>query len=110
MKLNPQDLGQPLVFYIWNSRKASSLLKDGKVSVKDLVEEDVATTAKAGEDGLSMSQRQWLQVDFAKRKHKKPYIDKKALSAAFASWTFPLYFIEFETSTVAIPCNSGQRP
>lgn len=110
MKVRSPDLAEPFVFDIWNFRRSSKLIEDGKVFIKDLVEEDIAPKAKNGEGGLSMSQRQWLQVEKVQSKKAEPYVDKRALSEEFASWTFPLHFIDFETTTVAIPFHKGRRP
>ena len=32
------------------------------------------------------------------------------MAAAMREWTYPLHFIDFETSTVAIPFSRGRRP
>ncbi len=109
-KLKPAELAEPMVFDIWNFRKAQSLIENGKVFVKDLAKEDISPTAKDGECGLSMSQRQWLQVELAQKNSAEPYVDKKALAEEFSSWTFPLHFIDFETSMVAIPFSKGKKP
>jgi hypothetical protein len=109
-KEHAPDLGGAMVFDIWNFRKSDALIEDGKVFVRDLVEEDVSPTAKSDEEGLSMSQRQWLQVQYVQTKKKDPYLDSKGLSSAIQSWRFPLHFIDFETTMVAIPFNKDRRP
>jgi hypothetical protein len=109
-RLKASDLEEPFVFDIWNFRKAQSLIEDGKILVRDLAKEDIAPVAKDGESGLSMSQRQWLQVEYSQKRSDDPYVDKQALASAFASWTYPLHFIDFETTMTAIPFNKGKRP
>ena len=39
-----------------------------------------------------------------------PYFDAAGMSLEMDSWTYPLHFIDFETSMVAIPFNKGRRP
>lgn len=41
---------------------------------------------------------------------KKNYIDKKAISAEFKNWQWPLYFFDFETIGPAIPRYDGTKP
>ena len=60
--------------------------------------------------GLSQSQRQWLQVEKCKSGDCSPWLDREGLSREMRSWTYPLHFIDFETSTVAIPFNKGMHP
>lgn len=38
------------------------------------------------------------------------WIDKKKLKLKMSSWKYPLHFMDFETSMVAIPFNKGRHP
>jgi hypothetical protein len=60
--------------------------------------------------GISTSERQWLQVKKAKEKDSTIWIDVDNLKKEMNSWVFPLHFIDFETTTVAIPFNKGRMP
>lgn len=62
------------------------------------------------EAGLSPSERQWLQIEKYQSKDETPFIDWESLRDEMRSWKFPLHFIDFETSRVAIPFNRGRRP
>jgi hypothetical protein len=108
--LTPAQLSEPFVFDIWNFRKADPMIEEGKILMKDLAQEDLAPAAKAGEIGLSTSQRQWMQVEFVKSGRSEPYVDVKGLSSEFSAWRYPLHFIDFETTMVAIPFTKGRRP
>ena len=110
MKVKATDLVEPLVFDVWNFRKAEAMIDDGKYFVRDLAQEDIAPAPKAGESGLSMSQRQWLQIECSQKKQTTPFVDKKGLSSEMASWRWPLHHIDFETTMVAVPFNKGRRP
>jgi hypothetical protein len=63
-----------------------------------------------GDDGLTRTQRQWLQVEKHKNKDNSEYIDTDGLRREFARHIYPLHFIDFETCMVAIPFNKGRRP
>lgn len=110
-RLGPAEVGQPLVFDIWNFRGADRLIADGKALMTQVTRDDVIKkSAKEADSGLSMAERQWLQVEKVRSGSKEPYVDRAGLLAALSSWTFPLHFIDFETTMVAIPFHKGQRP
>jgi hypothetical protein len=108
--MKSQDFDKPMVFEIWNFRKTSKLIDNGKFFITDLEEEDVSPTPKKDEPGLSSSERQWIQVEKIKKKDKTPYFDHVGLSKEMKTWKFPLHFIDFETTMVAIPFHKGRRP
>ena len=108
--LKPKDFENPFVFDIWNFRKSSSLLEDGITFMNEIQEDDVSPSSNAQELGLSSSERQWLQIQKEKSKELTPYIDVDGLRSEMKRWKFPLHFIDFETSMVAIPFYKGRRP
>jgi hypothetical protein len=108
--LKQSDFEKPFVFDIWNFRKSASLIEEGKYFVDQLDEEDVSPASKNGEVGLSNSERQWLQVEKIHKNDQKPFIDIQGLQREMKSWIFPLHFIDFETTMVAVPFNKGRRP
>lgn len=108
--LTAKDFEKPMVFEIWNFRKAAKLIDDGKFFASDLEEEDISPAPKEDEPGLSSSERQWVQVEKIKNKDKAPYFDYSGLSKEMKTWKYPLHFIDFETTMVAIPFHKGRRP
>ena len=108
-KLSETDLEQPMIFDIWNFRKTEDLLFDGVYFLKDLSKDDIAPKP-GNSEGLSISERQWLQVEKVQRADPSPFIDVNGLTHAMSAWKFPLHFIDFETTMVAIPFNKGRRP
>jgi hypothetical protein len=108
--LKQNDFQNSFVFEVWNFRKAANLIAEGKYFINQLDQDDVSPTAKAGECGLSSSERQWLQVEKNQNNDDKAYIDHSGLSAEMNSWRYPLHFIDFETTMVAIPFHKGRRP
>lgn len=109
-KLSAKDFDRPFVFDIWNFRKASSLIESGILFMDQLDEVDISPSHSNNDFGLSNSERQWLQVEKVKENDTAPFIDLKGLAEEFASWTYPLHFIDFETTMVAIPFHKGCRP
>ncbi len=111
--MTEEDLRQPNVFNIWNYRKKEVLLQERRFFLRDLTEDDILdgkTAKKAAKPGLSIAERQWLQVDKAQRSDRSAYFDRDGFAAEMATWRYPLHFIDFETSAVAIPFNRGHGP
>jgi hypothetical protein len=105
------DFAEPTVLDIWNYHhlRKKKRFEERRVKIADLVEDDLAPK-KDGRPGLSQSERQWLQVQKARANDASLWIDSEGLRREMDSWTFPLHFIDFETSMAAIPFNKGRRP
>ncbi|MBL7672055.1 MAG: DUF2779 domain-containing protein [Bdellovibrionaceae bacterium] len=110
MHLKPKDFSRPLVFDLWNFRKSAGLIGEGSIFVDQLTEEDIDPEPREGESGLSNSERQWLQAEKIIKADMKPFFDIQGLRSEMTTWNFPLHFIDFETSMVAIPFHAGRRP
>ncbi len=106
---NEKDFEEPTVMEIWNFKKKGTLFEEGRIKLRDVKEEDI-NPKKDGKPGMSYSERQWLQVRKALDHDTHLELDRKGLLHEFAKWTFPLHFIDFETSMVAIPFNKGRHP
>ena len=53
---------------------------------------------------------QWIQIEKSINNDPEPYIEIDRLEEELESFIFPLHFIDFETSMVAIPFYKGRRP
>ncbi len=104
----PTDLSKPNIFEVWNFRKGSKIFDDGRFFLSELVEEDIAIKHEL--DGMSATERQWMQIEKSRSGDCEPYLDKEALNREMSTWKFPLQFIDFETSAVALPFMAGLRP
>jgi hypothetical protein len=104
-----EDFEEPTVLDIWNFRKKDLHMSEGRIKMSAVTSEDIAPKSD-GKPGLSASERQWLQVHKAGSKDVEPWIDRASLKEAMNSWIYPLHFIDFETSMVAIPFNRGRHP
>ena len=63
-----------------------------------------------GKPGVSTSERQWLQIQKVQNNDATIFCDIQGLKEEMDSWVYPLHFIDFETSMVAIPFNKGRHP
>ncbi|ATH07091.1 hypothetical protein BIY24_03805 [Halobacteriovorax marinus] len=109
LEWDDSDFNEPNILEIWSSRRKDKFIEEGKLKLTDLVEDDVEP-APDGRGGISSKERQWLQVEKVQNKDDSPYFDSHGLKLEMEKWTYPLHFIDFETSMVAIPFNKGRRP
>ena len=103
------DFDEPTILDIWDFRKKDEYLQKNIVKVSQITPEDIKSEPD-GKPGLSRGQRQWMQVEKYQANDNSVWIDKENLKAEMEKWIFPLHFIDFETSMVAIPFNKGRRP
>lgn len=108
--LKPADFQRPMIFEIWNYRNTQKLIDEGRYFIADMKEDDINPKPKVDEPGLSASERQWIQVERTKEASPEPFFDHQGMAQEMAKWQFPLHFIDFETTMVAIPFNKGRRP
>ena len=99
---------KPNVFDLWNFRGKDKLISVGKLLLEDIDEDDFKVVP--AEVGLSNSERQLLQIQKAKNGDNTVYFDKDGLFLEMERWKYPLHFIDFETTMVAIPFGANQAP
>jgi hypothetical protein len=92
---------------IWNFRGAN-LIEENRLFLDDLNEDDLKVTPIANK--FSSSERQWIQVEKVRTGDATIYVEKEGLKAEMVKWNFPLHFIDFETSTVALPFSASRSP
>ena len=103
------DFKESTVLNISNYRSTDKMIKEGKIKFSDLSKDDLKVK-KDNKPGLSNSQRQWLQVEMGINNSTDVYFDRDGMKAEMDSWVFPLHFIDFETSMMALPFTSGRKP
>jgi hypothetical protein len=108
--LSPDEIEKGTVLDIWNFRRKDELLSRSVVRLSQVNEEDIKI--KDDKEGLSSSQRQWLQVNGIPAEEDKGgfYFDSELMQDQMSAWRYPLHMIDFETCTVALPFFSGMRP
>jgi len=104
-----EDFKEPNVLEIWNFRKKNQFINEGRIKLSEILQEDISPTGD-NKPGVSSSERQWLQVKKAQSGDDTYWIDAENLFREMNTWIYPLHFIDFETSMVAIPFNKGRHP
>jgi hypothetical protein len=95
------DPQAPSIFDIWNFRKSPALMDQAVFSLQEL--KDLPNY------DFYLNDRQLMQVDLTLADEKTEVIAPE-LRNELNSWTFPLHFIDFETSMVALPFTKGRKP
>ncbi len=103
------DFEDPNVLEVWAYNRKDQLIGEGRVKIADLSIDDFSPDAD-GKPGISAKERKWLQVEKIQKNDSTPFIDIEGLKAEMDTWKFPLHFIDFETTMVAIPFNKGRKP
>ena len=101
------EFDKPNIFNVWDLR-GKSLFEQGKIFKEDLVEDDIKLKPQV--DGLSRTERQWIQIEKERDKDTSPYFDKTGFEEASKNWNYPYHFIDFETSIVPLPFHKGRTP
>jgi hypothetical protein len=111
------EIKWPLVTELWNGLSgprsyADELTRVSKHFLHSIDESDIAPSGrnKVTAAGLTPHQRRMEQINRTVLKTSESYFDADGLRDEMESWTFPLHFIDFETSAVAIPFFKGLRP
>jgi hypothetical protein len=96
------------VLDIWNFRHKQDLIDRGILRMNEVSQNDLSYVEAY--EGLSPSQRQWMQISGRRPGGGEFYLDRTLIVREMSKWPFPLHFIDFETARVAIPFFAGQKP
>jgi len=105
-----KDFDKPNVLDIWDCRGKDKFIQNGKIKFSQFYEEDLNPKFEEGDGRLCRKQRQWLQIEKVNNNDTSAWIDRVGLKAEMDSWIYPLHFIDFETTAMAIPFNKGRHP
>ena len=115
-KLNwtEDDLKAPNAFEIGKLHHTKlTLFNDMKLlKLNDITDEQLKPKSKSKPvlNGMSTYDRQLIQKEKSLKGETTPFLLKEALKSEMENWKYPLNFIDFEASTVALPFYSGQKP
>ena len=109
MNWAPNEFSKPNLMEVWNFKKGGKLLSENQVVLMEELSEDMHPLT-ADPYKISNTERQWLQIEKVLAKDDTIFVQKENLKDEMNQWEFPLHFIDFETSTVAIPFNTNRRP
>jgi hypothetical protein len=102
------DFLKPNIFDVYFFTKGNKLFEEGIYFKSELTEDNIGLNVEA--EKLTTSHRQWLQIEKEVKNDKTIYVDVEGLKVEMNKWVFPLHFIDFETSAVALPFNNGLKP
>lgn len=105
---NEADFSKPNIFDVYFFTKGNKLFEGGIYFKDELTKDNVGLNIEA--EKLTISHRQWLQIEKEVQNDSAIYVDVEGLKDEMNKWVFPLHFIDFETSSVAIPFNKGLKP
>jgi len=101
------DFQRPNIFEVWNFR-GQRLLEQNRLFLDELNQEDFKVIGEP--DAMNSSERRWIQVQKTLNPQSGPHVERVGLAKEMESWVYPLHFIDFETSAVALPFNIGRHP
>lgn len=121
---DPSKATRPLIqdlsgLYI--GAKKANYIEDRKFFMDELTEDDLPKQIGNVHEGLDHYERKWLQIGIATQNEKilkdfqgqmigNVYLDIDGIKNEMENWQFPLHFIDFETSAVALPFYERMRP
>jgi hypothetical protein len=105
-----EQLSQPLIKEIWNFRRKSKLLEEGIIFLDKVQQEHLGKIEPKRDGTLSTAERQWMQIEKIKNNDDTFYFDAAGMKSRIKEFSYPLHFIDFETSMSAIPFYANQRP
>ena len=104
-----KHFAKPTTFEVWNFARGKKLLEEqGKIFLEELTEDDLDVEVEA--KTITTSERRWIQIEKAVSGDNTAHVEKDGLREEMSKWKFPLNFIDFETSGVALPFTKGMRP
>jgi hypothetical protein len=109
-------LAKPLVTELWGGKAGpvsfTQKLIDNTIYLLEDTREELITPANPGDPkiGLLPFERRIMQVRKVRENDSSSYFNAEGLAAEMELWTYPLHFIDFETSMVALPFHQGLKP
>lgn len=120
----PSKSPKPLISELWDFRKKDDMIRVKSYYLDEITEEQVKREHNTKlEDGLSSSDRRWLQIAIATQNKElmeefrndlqgDTYLDCEGIKAYIKAHDIrpPYHMIDFETTAVALPYYKGMHP
>jgi hypothetical protein len=103
-----EDFEGGTVLDVWNLRGKDALIQAGIFTTRAVGQEHFKLSD--GRGPLTHGDRQWMQVSGIWPGGGDYYLNHAGLRQVEATWTYPLHFIDFETSRPPIPFHRGRKP
>jgi hypothetical protein len=105
----PVEFNKPNLMEVWDFKGGNKLFNEYQVLLmEELTKELYPLKVESGK--ISRTERQWLQIEKQVQNDDTIFVLKDELKEEMESWIYPLHFIDFETSAVALPFNKGRKP
>ena len=103
------------VWDVWSLMSKKRIIDQGRWFMDEIQQDDFKGDLAhpeelSGQSKLARAQRQWIQICAAKGTFNSTYLDKQGLQEEILQFTWPLHFIDFETTAPAIPFYKGYAP
>jgi hypothetical protein len=114
--ISADRFSQPKVIALWGGKAGGislvqKMMDSGKYFIEDIERDDLGDNVPEISEGeLSSAERRWEQVRRIKAGDTGFYLDKAGLKEEMAQWKYPLHFIDFETSSPALPFTRDAHP
>jgi hypothetical protein len=103
------EFNKPNLMEVWDFKSGGKLFNENQVLLMEDLNQDLyPIKEEAGK--ISRTERQWLQIEKQVENDDSIFVLKKELKEEMQTWEYPLHFIDFETSAVALPFNKGLKP
>jgi Domain of unknown function(DUF2779) len=105
-----EDFLKGTVLDVWNFRKKGELIAQNRVRLNAVRQDELGAFSDGPE--LSTAERRWMQIDGIPLDEDRGgyWMADGVMRQAMSQWRYPLHFIDFETSAVALPFHSGMKP
>lgn len=105
------DFEQGSVLDIWAYTGKAKLMEQGVLKLAQVTAQDIGfDESPPGTTGMTRKHRQWYVCKPDWPGGGEFFFDRHGFALASSGWRYPLHFIDFETSAVAIPFVRGRRP
>ena len=109
------QFNESLVIELWggksgNNSPIENLLEANKFLLKDAERSDFDNKLISEVDELKPHHRREIQITKIKTNDTTPHIEVDGLKSVLDSFTYPLHFIDFETSAMPLPWYEGLKP
>ena len=115
-QFSDEDFNKPHILDLWGGggfRKAKLFIDEGKYFLAELKREDYYSSKDQhltiSDTAFNNSSRREKQIE-AMVRGERDCVLLSGIADEMEEWKFPLHFIDFETSTVAIPFSKGRSP
>jgi len=111
--LTEKNFKEGTVLDLFNFRKKEELIRQGIFKVHQVDRELIGDFDDDPDiEGLTTQQRQWMQISGIPKDYDLGgfFFYTEFVAKEMSGWKYPLHFIDFETSAVALPFYEGIHP